>query len=171
MSDNAAVVEMHDLIAFFLERQRVVALAMLDIHPMPLQMAGTHILGIEIAPYVQRWREKMRRSRRFQRNWQTGIWRGEWKHFAHGQGCLLTHLHTSEPLEWDAPDLLWFEKWWFWNHLEWRINQTSIDPQHITNRLAQLRTTFDHMVENGLLIPTDEYPSKLRFGQNRQNPN
>jgi hypothetical protein len=168
MRDNTSIADMTNLIAFFLERQRVVALAMLDIHPGPLQMAGTHILGIEIEPYVRTWRGKMKRSRRFRRNWQSGIWRGEWKHFAHGFGCLLTNLHTGEPIEWDAPDLQAFEKWWFWNHLEWRVKQET-DPHIVETRLEQLQAAFQQMRETGLLVPIDR-PSKLTFGQNRQNP-
>ena len=57
------------MIQHFWERQCIVALAMLDVHPRPLQMAGTHILGIEIAPYVQAWQQKMSSNRHFARHW------------------------------------------------------------------------------------------------------
>ena len=54
---------------------------------------------------------------------QSGLWGkdNEWRYFVHGKGCKLTHIITNEPLEWDAPDLTAFDKWWFVNYLEWLI--------------------------------------------------
>jgi hypothetical protein len=59
---------------------------------------------------------------------QKGIWKNDWKFWVHGIGCRLTHISTSEPLEWDAPDVHSFRFDWFWHHLLWRCQFDNEDP-------------------------------------------
>lgn len=153
---------MDKIIRYFLERQKLVARAMLDIHPGPLRMASTHILGIEVEPYCQRWLEKIDTDENFYRNWQSGIWRDEWKHWAHGHGCRLTNLVTGEPIEWDAPDLEAFDQNWFWNHLEWRIQQT-VSPDKIVAYTQWLSSIYQHMRDANLIVLTEHYKWKLTY--------
>lgn len=148
---------MRQLIEYFLERQKIVAIAMLDIHPKPLLMAGKYILGIKIAPYVLAWREKANQDR----NWQSGIWRGEWKHWAHGYGCRLTNLRTGEPIEWDAPDLDTFDEHWFWAHLAWRIEQTA-PPDKVEPYSQWLWSIYNYMRDQELIVPARNNQWKLK---------
>lgn len=139
---------------------------MLDIHPGPLQLAGTHILGIEIKPYVLKWKEKVDSDNNFARNWQSGIWRGTWKHWAHGHGCRLTHLETGEPIEWDAPDLLAFDDSWFGNHLEWRIQQTLSSNKAKTHSLW-LWSIYKYMCEQQIIVSNSNYKFELNLKADR----
>jgi hypothetical protein len=56
---------------------------------------------------------------------QGGYWgeNNEWEYFFHGWGCRLTHTLTGEPIEWDAPDLMAIDIYWFRNHLQWLLDQ------------------------------------------------
>jgi hypothetical protein len=159
--DQQAVNAMSDIIRHFLERQKFVALAMLDIHPGPLRMAGIHILGFEIAPYASLWEERIYNDDDFARNWQSGIWRGEWKHWAHGAGCRLTNIHTGEPIEWGAPDLQAFDERWFWLHLEWRIQRaTPVDK--VKAYTQWLWSIYQHVLEQELIVLTEDGKYKLQ---------
>jgi len=151
---------MYKIVRYFLERQKLVARAMLDIHPGPLRMAGRHILGIQIEPYYQRWLERIDTDENFHSNWQSGIWLDEWKHWAHGYGCRITNLKTGEPIEWDAPDLLAFDQYWFWNHVEWRVSQTVL-PDKREPYMQWLWSIYQHMRDSNLIALTQHYKWRL----------
>jgi hypothetical protein len=158
--DERAIEAMRGIIEYFLQRQTLVARAMLEVHPQPLRMYGTHIFGVEIAPCVERWRRRIATDDNFRFNWQSGVWGGEWRHFAHGYGCRLTHIHTGEPLEWDAPDLLAFDEYWFGNHLTWRIQQT-LSPDQVEAYSQWLWSIFQHMQDQQIIVLTPHYKWKL----------
>jgi hypothetical protein len=159
--DDHAISLMRRLIEQFIERQQLVALAMLDIHPGPLQMAGTHILGIEIAPHIGRWRQRQETEEGFHYNWQKGIWRGEWEHWAHGIGCRLTNIHTGERIEWDAPDLQAFDEHWFWNYLDWRVRQTTPTTM-IEERMKWLGEIYQSMRDTEIIVKNEHFKFILK---------
>jgi uncharacterized protein DUF6896 len=67
---------------------------------------------------------------------QKGQW-GEWHYFFHGGGCRLVHVLTSEPINWDLPDLNCFDKFWFLEYLEWLLSQARLN-----NSAAILKSAF-----------------------------
>ncbi|MBN1287057.1 MAG: hypothetical protein JXB47_16775 [Anaerolineae bacterium] len=113
-----------NLIAYFVERQRFVALAMLDLHPRALAMGDKTCLGVRLHPYLKADDERRDNGTYA----QLGVWKNDWKHWVHGLGCRLTNIHTGEPIEWDAPDLRTFTLDWFWEHLKWRWEHDTEDP-------------------------------------------
>ena len=115
-----------NLIAYYIQRQQLVVLAMLDLHPTALKMGGDTILGIDLDPYLEMYGAKQE----FMKDTtllSKGIWKQTWKYRIHGIGCQLTHWYTGEPIEWDAPDPNAFRFEWFYYHLEWRIEHEADD--------------------------------------------
>jgi hypothetical protein len=122
---------LHSLIAYFVERQRLVGLALLELRPRFVSFGGQDkFLGIDVAPYLEAYYERESRAS------QKGIWKKDWEHWIHGMGCRLTHLQTGEPIEWDAPNLRELDLGWFDNHLRWRLEKEPHDPS--IKRYAQL---------------------------------
>lgn len=152
-----AVGAMRCLIRHYLRRQVLVAVAMFTVHPAPLQTNGERFLGLAVRPYVSAWQRRTAGNPR----WQAGLWRAEWRYWAHGLGCRLVHQHTGEPLEWDAPELLSFDERWFWTHLEWRIGQTS-KPDKVAAHTLWLQRIFYHMLISGQLVRADNGKLRLR---------
>lgn len=117
-----------NLILYFIERQRLVVLAVLDLSPKLLTMdQSANFPSIDLEPYIDRFYERLGNIKSGE-SFQSGIWKNDWKHWLHGKGCRLTHIQTGERLDWDAPDAHAFRIEWFWNHLDWRLENESDDP-------------------------------------------
>jgi hypothetical protein len=113
-----------NLIVYYLERQKLVVLAMIDVQPLVLTMKGADIPAIDLQPYIDRVRHKDADGTRL----YFGVWKNDWKYRLHGIGCELIHIQTKEPLEWDAPNSEKFRFEWFWEHLLWRSRYETDDP-------------------------------------------
>jgi hypothetical protein len=111
---------MTNLIHHYIQRQRIVIRALIDISPRLLMMIDDATLKKSLEPYIVAHEEKINSI-----GSQSGVWE-TWQYWLHGIGCRLTHIQTQEPLEWDAPYLNGFRFDWFWNHLIWRIRN---EPQ------------------------------------------
>lgn len=116
-----------NLIVYFLERQQLVVLAMLEVSPVLLEMENANIPSIELTPYIEVFKERQANIRDPEKFFR-GIWKHDWEYRLHGIGCRLTHISTKEPLEWDAPNSETFRFDWFWEHLLWRIKNEQEDP-------------------------------------------
>lgn len=133
-SSNASISDffeiVRNLIAYFILRQQLVLVAMVDVNPKFLYK----LTQIDIEPYAQLHRERLLDYKRAKAEGKLDevptlpIWKGDWECFAHGHGCRLTHLRTGEPIEWDTPDAQGFRIDWFMNHLEWRLKNELHDP-------------------------------------------
>jgi len=136
--------ELKEALAYFIERQKLVAQAMTDFglalnevgefgpmvwasHPDSDKSSVQDELRREIAkandPRIQRMLQlALRASERALS--QSGTWRDsanhEWRYFLHGSGCRLTNLQTGEPIDWDCPDVQKYDKWKFMLHLTWQ---------------------------------------------------
>lgn len=154
-ASEASLQFMRQLVQQYINRQQLVALAMLEVHPTPLKTMGSHVLGVEIAPYLDKWYEKIA----INPNWQGGIWRYSWRHWARGVGCELVHINTGEPIEWDVPDLMAFDEIWFWNHLSWRISNSK--PQQWQHYYDQLYSLYDVLKARGDIVTTQS--GKMKF--------
>lgn len=131
MDEFLAVLE--NLVAYFVQRQRIVALAMLDIHPTALGGKDGKFLDINIEPYRDIQRAKMHslwesEDKKATHQLFEGVWKSDWKFIRHGIGCKLINLRSSEPIEWDAPDPHAIDLYWFLANLEWRLTNEADDP-------------------------------------------
>jgi hypothetical protein len=88
------------LVQQFVERQKIVREAIAELRPTYLGLNLPH--G---RPSIGFWGEN-----------------NEWKYIVHGMGCKLVHRNTGEPLEWDAPHVEIFDRYWFVNWLVWILN-------------------------------------------------
>lgn len=123
---------MRNLIAYFILRQHIVMLAMIDHKPIIL---SGKIVGMNLKPYRRAHTQRMLKLRE-EKTDNSGTkedealptWKGDWHYFPHGAGCLLRHVRTQEPIEWDGPDPDAFRIDWFINHLNWRLKNEAEDP-------------------------------------------
>jgi hypothetical protein len=119
----------HNLIAYFILRQQLVVLAMVERNPRFVNKS----LHIDTTPYKQAQYQRLMAMKQAKDEERTedaramSIWKRDWDCFPHGYGCKLTHLKTGEPIEWDAPDCKAFRIDWFLNHLRWRLENEADD--------------------------------------------
>ena len=131
--------ELYKAIAYFIERQHLVAQAMLDLGldlkevdkygPVAWASAesGNDFNCDELDSEDERTKEILEVRKRAQANQvsQLGTWRDstgtEWRYFLHGPGCLLTNTHTHEKINWNCPNALSFDPYFFLDHLEWQL--------------------------------------------------
>ncbi len=152
---------LRNLIAYFVERQRLVILAMLDIHPVALKIDGSRILNIDLTSYITAYQNTSASSL------SKGIWKEEWEYKVHGIGCKMKNIHNGEILEWDAPnpEAIRFE--WFWQHLNWRMVHDSQDPnvkvflQWLQDQPVSMNIE-GHLVAERILLPQKDGTCLLR---------
>jgi hypothetical protein len=76
----------------------------------------------------------------------------EWHYAFHGLGCRLIHRETKEPIEWDAPDLQRFDRYWFENWVTWLLSQSNSDKDVAIIKSSmvkmQLREFIDRTFQN-----------------------
>ncbi|MCA0457900.1 MAG: hypothetical protein LCI00_28295 [Chloroflexi bacterium] len=120
-----------NLAAYYVLRQQLVVLAMLDLNTRFLSEVGE----LDIAPYFNAFRERRRKiweerskTSDAEKTPEELVWKGDWKHGVHGSGCKLVNLRSGEPLEWDGPNTEEFNIDWFINHLVWRLKNELEDP-------------------------------------------
>jgi hypothetical protein len=151
MSVNLDLVIFRNLIAYYIQRQRLVVLALVDVCSAALANAGvTSILGIDLAPYIEAYEDG--------HYTQIGIWKNDWQYRHHGIGCELRHLKTGEYFDWDAPDPDAFYMGVFSDHLKWRMKYEADDPY--VKAYAQRKIPFemicDLAIHKGLLRLKDD---------------
>jgi hypothetical protein len=73
----------------------------------------------------------------------------KWEYYLHGSGCKLVNQDTLEPLEWDAPDVEIFDRYWFAVYATWWINTGQLD-QKINQRIQ--RAQVKSQLETEMLI-------------------
>jgi hypothetical protein len=96
--------ELYDALSHYMGRQSLVVAAVID----------QGVLPADLVKAIGGWREKTE---------QVGEWGAEWRFCFHGKGCLLTHRHTSEPIDWNGPDPNRVDPFFFIAHLEWRLDR------------------------------------------------
>ena len=135
--------ELRNALAYFIERQKLVAQAMtelgLDLNEVAEFKSAAWSSGANsnkddfqtsrTSPepenaYVRKLFQVAKRAS--ERNLsQIGTWRdsenNEWRYFLHGGGCRLTNLGTGEPIDWDCPNVNSYDKYKFFYHLEWQM--------------------------------------------------
>ena len=134
------------LVARFVQRQALPREVLLEMRP--------DLLGLT----------EERASRDVVRSSSHGRWgaEGEWSYRIHGHGCRMEHATTGERIEWDGPDLMRFDPYWFQHWLEWVFasGHGGADAARIAPRLqgvpderhAQLRGLLDELVQAGVLL-------------------
>ena len=99
---------MYRLVTLFVSRQSLVFQAIKKLRPQIL--VSTQALDKQ--------QIELPRGSRFDTP-QTGYWGAdeEWRYYLHGLGCRIVNTTTQEPIEWNAPELQSFDKYWFINWL------------------------------------------------------
>jgi hypothetical protein len=142
---------MCNIVAYFVQRQQIVVQAMAELAPPLLKHAQIDkFLGIDIDEAVGAFYKADKYPEQF------GVWNKVWKYRRHGIGCELVHIHTGEPIEWDAVHVLTFDVRWFGIHLDWRIDHQCDNPDIViyTKWLSDTNSSFiplDYLVSIGFL--------------------
>jgi Domain of unknown function (DUF6896) len=159
--------ELLEAIAYFIERQKLVAQALinfgLDLQAMSILGAGGWTLGAEGAKqiidvtsnnhgsHINNALKKMVENNTPRIN-QKGSWQDEdgetWDYYLHGGGCRLTHTITSEIIDWDCPSVLHFDAFKFGYHLEWQIEKF---PYKLSNLVTYIRENELSSIEQKLI--------------------
>ena len=138
--------ELRIALAYFIERQNLVAQAMMDLgldlhevgefgpvtwvwNPQSENTNNEDDIRKQIAksenPHIKKVFQLALRSNR-RKLPQSGIWvdseNNEWTYFLHGKGCRLVNVKTGEPIDWDCPDVNKYDRWKFMFHLMWQIS-------------------------------------------------
>ncbi len=141
--------ELKEALAYFIERQKLVAQAMTEMGLDLNEVAkyGAHAWVSNLPPdengkvvksvdayieYAKSDNDEARNmyqvaKRASERNLpKEGIWRdseqNEWRYSLHGGGCLLTNVKTGEPIDWDCPDVNVSDTFKFMKHLIWQFS-------------------------------------------------
>ena len=144
-----ALVDMKEALAYFIERQKLVAQAMTEmgldldevakygalawVSDLPPDENGNIVKLVEkFKNYADSENASQRKlyqiaKRASERNLpQYGIWRdsqqNEWEYMLHGGGCHLKNIKTGEPIDWDPPDLNSYDEFKFMDNLLWQIS-------------------------------------------------
>jgi hypothetical protein len=83
---------------------------------------------------------------------QTGTWPDEngekWNYFMHGGGCRLSNLTTGEEIDWDCPNVKYFDIFKFSFHLKWQMDKF---PEKYTNLIIRLKREDLNSLEQNLI--------------------
>ena len=145
--------ELFRAIAFFIERQQLVAQAMLDLG-LDLQFVsrfgalGWITSDSHTVKHVDKSRDlvDLHEAADTMHVPQSGVWRdgdqNEWRYFLHGGGCLLTNRITKEPIDWDCPNRLAFDSGFFCRHLAWQLKAPNRQDKlkHTRNWVQELNS-------------------------------
>ena len=171
--------ELYQAIAYFIERQQLVAQAMLDLG-LDVELVGTYggLAWISLEDYPNDFngfeelleeenlpQEERRLINALKHNSENhvsrkGLWgaNGEWEYSLHGIGCCLTNRYTREPIDWDCPNVMAFQTYFFGFHLEWQL-RSPIRSDMLKHTRSWIRkrgrksieTLIDEMIDEGLI--------------------
>ena len=162
--------ELSNALAYFIERQKLVAQALVELgldlnevaeYKSAAWSSGSNLEGdnshiSSVRPENARMQKLFQMAKRAsERNLsQSGIWRvnenNEWEYFLHGGGCRLTNRKTGEPIDWDCPDVNSYDKYKFLHHLEWQLSSSErADKFFMSRRLekAELESLINRIVQ------------------------
>src|SRR5689334_11936237 len=129
--------EILEAVAHFIERQQLVVQVMeeLDIDLKDTGRWGNVIwtkqgvqtpqppLRASASDSSKKLWEAIERARSRKPIKSVGTWRGsgEWTYSLHGKGCMLRNSITGEEIDWDCPNPRRFDRYFFLEHLRWRL--------------------------------------------------
>ena len=143
-NNSQAKEELKNALDYFIERQKLVAQAMIDLGldlnevakfksaawSSGSKLEGNNSNSASVSSDNVQVQELFQVAKRVsERNLsQSGIWQdyenNEWQYFLHGGGCRLTNRKTGEPIDWDCPDVNSYDKYKFLHHLEWQLSSS-----------------------------------------------
>src|SRR5260221_11415033 len=102
---NTVQSDIYSLIRKFVERQKLALSIIEDLHPDFLLRDDLLKDGLID--------ELLDATKTYSHVPQKGYWgeNNEWEYFFHGGGCRLIHSMTREPIDWDPPEILRFDKY------------------------------------------------------------
>jgi hypothetical protein len=119
--------DLHLLIAEYVSRQQLVVRVMTRVRPDKFAAADQNLSDMDTLRIAEQYKTAP----------FSGLWEehGYWHYTIHGSGCRLVNLITGEPLDWDVPDPLVFDKWFFrfwWQWLSKHNPETfNVDEQSV----------------------------------------
>lgn len=122
--DEEILETVRNLIAYFVLRQHLVMLALLDLNP---RLSGADRAGINTRTYLKAFNKIPYDSPEGQKR-RNSLWKGEWEHLTYDGACTLTHAKTREPITWHGPEQYTFRIGSFLYHLQWRLENETADP-------------------------------------------
>jgi hypothetical protein len=132
--------ELFEALAYFWAREQLVLHA----------IVGLGVSLQELPKGISAWYEKTP---------QSGMWGNEWEFMFHGGGCLITHIHTGEPIDWNGPNPEGLDTLSFIPHLEWRLAQGHTLPflrQYLSeHNTFDVLTLIDDLIADGVI--TEDY--------------
>jgi hypothetical protein len=122
MKLNPIQAAIYTLVVYYIQRQQTVRMVFEDLRPEWLEFEealsrGAHddaVMSIAI-------RMKQNITSPLGR-WGT---HQEWRYQFRGKGCLLTHYHTREPIQWEIPNIYRFDRRWLTDHMYWLFGQSN----------------------------------------------
>lgn len=63
------------------------------------------------------------------------VYNQSWEYYLHGGGCMIVNKETEEVLDWDCPNILAFDPFFFQPHLEWQLKQQLYRNEFVQFRL------------------------------------
>jgi len=154
-----------NLIRQFVNRQRLVFEAIRELRPTVLLSTG----AIKREDLVGKLKLRSEIP-------DKGLWgkNKEWEYSFHGLGCKLTHMVTREPIEWNAPSINNFDRYWFMNWTNWYLQQNSEDSslQSLKSLLAESNSSIEELVFSILnqleamkivIRSSTQYPNEYTF--------
>jgi len=123
MITQAIHVAILTLVQGYVERQAIVLTSMQQLHSPVFILSYSDEWTDEL---IDQYRQAVEDAAHIP---QRGYWgdNNEWQYFLHGGGCRLIHTLTGEPLNWDAPKVERFDKFWFLDYLVWLLTNDSTD--------------------------------------------
>ncbi len=97
---------------------------------------------------------------------QEGLWHDQqgqlWRYYFHGTGCQITNVRTQEIVDWDCPNVAAFDPFFFEAHLAWQIanGYSPYQLRHLHMWIAQNGlSTISHLIDQ--LIHTGHISSDM----------
>jgi hypothetical protein len=190
-NDLNLISEILEAVAYFIKRQQFVVQVIkdLDIDPIDMGRWGSGIwtqqgkqhpspnLSAPTSDAATAVWEAIERARSRRAVNQTGKWgkSEEWDYFLHGKGCMLRNSLTGEEIDWDCPNPQRFNRYFFLEHLRWRIKmekdnliQIRKKAENSPNGLDFIIQALEEMVEAGLInrdytLPNQSSPENQSF--------
>lgn len=138
------------LIKKYISRQQMVLAAITNLRPDILAFAKG-VINDEVLQMVEKYASVP----------QTGYWdtTKEWSYFIHAGGCKLIHTVTHEPIEWDAPNVREFDRFWFMNYLVWWLGYSLPIDENSETDLKEWFDSNNKMLQGNVFDAIDDLQS------------
>jgi hypothetical protein len=155
LSEEARLEQFLALLRAYVNRQHLVLQAVQELRPHRLRLAI--LLQDPSAPTS----EIARLAETPESTTERGYWgsNNQWRYAFHGRGCRITHTASGETIDWDMPDVLTFDVYFFTRWLRWAASNRH-DAALLAEALpleqpeqATLEAILGELTNRGILRP------------------